>query len=79
MAHTRKRLPGVVERYEGGMVLSELATFYGVSKTTVWRHLKESGVTLRPRGETAARLRARKAGAPTGAPMATGSGEGRTT
>lgn len=41
-----------VEAYEAGASIAEIAMFAGVASSTVNRHLKLAGVTLRPRGVT---------------------------
>lgn len=40
----------IAQRYRAGECLRELAAGFGTSRSTIWRSLRASGVTLRPRG-----------------------------
>ena len=38
----------MVELYEGGKTLEEIAPLAGVGKVAIWKRLKKAGVTMRP-------------------------------
>lgn len=48
MVKSRITTPQMVELYEGGKTLEEIAPLAGVGKVAIWKRLKKAGVTMRP-------------------------------